>query len=333
MDCTIPAAGRPRHPRENPGWRRRSAWSRRCAGIRPRFRNPRSGGSPSSGAVSPLLPTQTTAPSRGMATAAPVAPVSECAATAIVPRMVSVGWVSDAIIFRSFTKIKAAFDCRMSSSETSDRVRAGTRAPVDSGGVGVRGGRGAIFTTCWGCARVAAKPQATIRPSVRQTTRLSTKDLPSIHPVLQSDPVTRCARLANEWVGCSRDDTAIVLRWLNAKLAPSRGKTQHEKNHLRRQRTHHRRPGSLPRRPGRRHHRLVAAVPVPSRRAHAEFRGQHSHHLPDHAAEGEAHSLALGRYPARGRIFQLRSPARPRTVFASLWPPGCCSFLLPRKAC
>ena len=42
-----------------------------------------------------------------MATAAPVAPVSECAATAMAPRMVSVDWVSEAIIFRSLTKIRA----------------------------------------------------------------------------------------------------------------------------------------------------------------------------------------------------------------------------------
>src|ERR1700675_3976325 len=89
----------------------------------------------------------------------------------MAPRMVSVGSTSDAIIFRSFTKMRLAFDCRSVSSEISGLVRAGTRAPVDSGGVGVRGGIGAIFTTC--CEPpTAAQWRQLHRPSVRETHEL-----------------------------------------------------------------------------------------------------------------------------------------------------------------
>ena len=113
----------------------------------------------------------------------------------------------------------------------------------------------------------------------------------------------------------------------------SRGKTQHAENPLRGQRTDHRGPGSLPGRSGGRHYRFVAAVPVPSRGAYAKFCGQHSHHLPHHAAEGEGHSPALHRHPAGGGVFPASRRCAARAVFGSPWPPGCCSFLLPRKVC
>src|SRR5437016_5289633 len=63
---------------------------------------------PSDGAVMPLRPRQIITPSRRIATAAPVAAVSVCAASAIAPKIMSISNRPEATASRSMLKIAAA---------------------------------------------------------------------------------------------------------------------------------------------------------------------------------------------------------------------------------
>ena len=99
---------------------------------------------PSAGAISPLLPRQMTAPSRCMATAAPLALVRDCAARAIAPKILSGSRGAAAARARKSDKIASGLQGATASVEP---FLSGSGKPGESSAGSSGLGAGQFFTT------------------------------------------------------------------------------------------------------------------------------------------------------------------------------------------